>query len=230
MRKYPRPGQQPAVRRHPFKECGLKFRRLLARGPKYVAIAKTSSPAEGGGSILPPNPRYSWVLSEQCCSAAEVGGVSSSVWRPSLSGFTPPSVIANGASSLPVSSTPSAGQWVSTETSDGPAIVQRDSARFVNSFPTFGYSAHAGGAVPDFARLSAATASASAARPSRRSGQGSFHIMICAVRGKRMIAAAVVARGACIVASVWLATDTANAEEQVKAGKWEFAVPTPWPA
>jgi len=54
--------------------------------------------------------------------------------------------------------------------------------------------------------------------------------MICAVRGKRMIAAAVVARGACIVASVWLATDTANAEEQVKTGKWEFAVPAPWPA
>ena len=129
MRKYPRPGQQPAVRRHPFKECGLKFRRLLARGPKYVAIAKTSSPAEGGGSILPPNPRYSWVLSEQCCSAAEVGGVSSSVWRPSLCGFTPPSVIDNGASSLPVSSMPLAGQSVSTETSDDPAIVQRDSTR-----------------------------------------------------------------------------------------------------
>ena len=177
---------------------------------------------------MPPNPRYSWVLSEQYCWAAGIGGVLSSVWRPSLSGFTPPSVIANGASSLPVSSTPSAGQWVSTETSEGPAIVQRDSARFGNSSPTFGYGAHAGGAIPDFARLSAATASA--ARPSRRSGQGSFHIMICAVRGKRMIAAAVVARGACIVASVWLATDTANSEEQVKTGKWEFAVPAPWPA
>ena len=45
-----------------------------------------------------------------------------------------------------------------------------------------------------------------------------------------MIAAAVVARGACIVASVWLATDTANAEEPSQGGKWEFAVPTPWPA
>ena len=49
MRKYPRPaGQQLAVRRHPFRECGLKFCRLLARGRKYVAIAKTSFPAEGG--------------------------------------------------------------------------------------------------------------------------------------------------------------------------------------
>src|SRR6516225_7880886 len=152
MRKYPRPAdQQPAAGRHPFREHGLKFCRLLARGQKYVAIAKTSSPAEGGGSILPPSPRYSWVLSEQCCSAAGVGGVSSSVWRPSLSGFIPPSVIANGASSLPVSSTLSAGQWVSTETSDGPAIVQRDSARFGSSSPTFGYSAHPGGAVRDSA-------------------------------------------------------------------------------
>ena len=78
---------------------------------------------------MPPNPRYSWVLSERCCSVAGVGGVSSSVWRPSLSGFIPPSVIANGASSLPVSSTPLAGQSVSTETSDGSAIVQRDAAR-----------------------------------------------------------------------------------------------------
>src|SRR6516165_1454179 len=78
MRKYPRPAdQQPAAGRHPFREHGLKFCRLLARGQKYVAIAKTSSPAEGGGSILPPNPRYSWVLSEQCCSASGVGGVSS---------------------------------------------------------------------------------------------------------------------------------------------------------
>ena len=75
---------------------------------------------------MPPNPRYSWVLSEQCCSAAGVGGVSSSVWRPNLSGFIPPSVIDNGASSLPVSSMPLAGQSVSTETSDDPAIVQRD--------------------------------------------------------------------------------------------------------
>src|SRR6516165_6822192 len=49
MQKYPRPaGQQPVVRRHPFRGCGLKFCRLLARGPKYVAIATTSSPAEGG--------------------------------------------------------------------------------------------------------------------------------------------------------------------------------------
>ena len=75
---------------------------------------------------MPPKPPYSWVLSEPYCSVAGVGGVSSSVWRPSLSGFTPPSVIANGASSLPVSSTPQAGQWGSTGTSDGPAIVGRD--------------------------------------------------------------------------------------------------------
>ena len=67
---------------------------------------------------MPPNPRYSWVLSEQCYWAAGVGGVSSSVWRPSLSGFIPPSVIANGASSLPVSSMPLPGRWVSTETSE----------------------------------------------------------------------------------------------------------------
>jgi len=77
---------------------------------------------------LPPKPPYSWVLSEPCCSVAGVGGVSSSVWRPSLSGFIPPSVTANGASSLPVSSTPQAGQWGSTGTSDGPAIVGRDPA------------------------------------------------------------------------------------------------------
>ena len=36
------------MRRHPFRECGLKFCRLLARGRKCVAIAKTSFPAEGG--------------------------------------------------------------------------------------------------------------------------------------------------------------------------------------
>ena len=36
------------MRWHPFKECGLKFCRLLARKRKYVAIAKTSFPAEGG--------------------------------------------------------------------------------------------------------------------------------------------------------------------------------------
>ena len=49
MQKHPRPaGQQPVARRHPFRECGLKFCRLLARGRKYVAIAKTSFPAEGG--------------------------------------------------------------------------------------------------------------------------------------------------------------------------------------
>ena len=58
-----------------------------------------------------------------------IGGVSSSVWRSSLSGFIRPSVIANGASSLPVSSTPLAGQWVSTEISDAPAIVRRGSVR-----------------------------------------------------------------------------------------------------
>ena len=56
-----------------------------------------SLPRKERGSNLPPNPRYSWGLSEQSCSAAEVGGVSSSVWRSSLFGFIPPSVIANGA-------------------------------------------------------------------------------------------------------------------------------------
>jgi len=49
MQKHPRPaGQQPVARRHPFRECGLKFCRSFTRAPKYVAIAKTSSPAEGG--------------------------------------------------------------------------------------------------------------------------------------------------------------------------------------
>jgi len=79
-----------------------------------------SLPRKERGWNLPPNPRYSWDLSEQSCSAAEVGGVSSSVWRSSLFGFIPPSVIANGASSLPVSSMPLAGQWASIETSEGP--------------------------------------------------------------------------------------------------------------
>src|SRR5215472_1477513 len=117
MQKYPQPsGQQPVAPRRPFRGCGLKFCRL------FMATAKTSSPAEGGGSSLPPNPRYLWVRLEQCCSAAGIGGVSSSVWRPSLSGFIAPSVIANGASSLPVSFTPLAGQRVSTVTSNGPAI------------------------------------------------------------------------------------------------------------
>ena len=49
MQKHPRPaGQQPVARRHPFRECGLKFCRSFTRAPKYVAIAKTSSPAKGG--------------------------------------------------------------------------------------------------------------------------------------------------------------------------------------
>ena len=49
MQKDRRPaGQQPVARRHPFRECGLKFCGLFTRGPKYVAAAKTSSPAEGG--------------------------------------------------------------------------------------------------------------------------------------------------------------------------------------
>ena len=49
MQKHPPPaGQQPVARRHPFRECGLKFCRSFTRGPKYVAIAKTSYPAEGG--------------------------------------------------------------------------------------------------------------------------------------------------------------------------------------
>ena len=79
-----------------------------------------SLPRKERGSNLPPNPRYSWGLSEQSCSAAEVGGVSSSVWRSNLFGFIPPSVIANGASSLPVSSMPLAGQRASIETSERP--------------------------------------------------------------------------------------------------------------
>ena len=49
MQKHPRPAsQQPVARRHPFRECGLKFSRLLTRGPKYVAITNISSPAERG--------------------------------------------------------------------------------------------------------------------------------------------------------------------------------------
>ena len=49
MQKHPRPaGQQPVARRHPFRECGLKFCRSFTREPKYVAIAKTWPPAEGG--------------------------------------------------------------------------------------------------------------------------------------------------------------------------------------
>jgi hypothetical protein len=79
-----------------------------------------SIPRKERGWNLPPNPQYSWGLSEQSCSAAEVGGVSSSVWRSSLFGFIPPSVIANGASSLPVSSMPLAGRWASIETSERP--------------------------------------------------------------------------------------------------------------
>ena len=122
---------------------------------------------------MPPNPRYSWVLSGQCCSAAGVGGVSSSVWRLNLSGFIPPSVIANGASSSPVSSTPLAGQWVSTETSDGSAIVQLDSFRPTSPFRPHG-SIGASGRVPadEAERPLAVHHAVRARRTARASGSG----------------------------------------------------------
>ena len=95
-----------------------------------------SLPRNERGWNLPLNSRYSWGLSEQSCSVAEVDGVSCSVWRFSLFGFIPPSVIANGASSLPVSSMPLAGQWVSIETSEGPN--SRRGAPMIHPFRIYG--------------------------------------------------------------------------------------------
>ena len=101
---------------------------MFSRVRNYVAPRKTSSPAEWGWlefasqAAIFMGPVGAMLLGSGSRWGFVVGLATQPFW------FIPPSVIANGASSLPVSSTPQAGQWGSTGTSDGPAIVGRDPA------------------------------------------------------------------------------------------------------
>jgi hypothetical protein len=102
----------------PFGECALKFCRLFTRAARDVATTKTSFPAQGtwlefaSQSAIFMGPIGAMLLGSGSRWGFVIGLATQPFW------FYTPSVIANGASSLPVSSMPLPGRWVSTETSE----------------------------------------------------------------------------------------------------------------